>query len=139
MAADPQLTKVVNYLVSTEAKVALGTFGTAQRPWVNFSDVVKAGKFDLAAIDQIFTRNASNASYTTDRQSKDTLSKDLQTAKLSADYLAGCCRDYKMRTRSRIRMLVHGGNRASANGLGEGPLLKNTIGWLGRLVSEDKK
>lgn len=139
MAADPQLTAVVNYLVDAEAKVALGTFGAAQRPWVNFSTIVSAGKFDFAGIDKIFTRAASNNSYTTARQSKDTLSKDLQTAKLSADYLAGCCRDYKMRTRSRIRMLVHGGNRAAANGLGNGPLLKNTVQWLGRIASEDQK
>ena len=139
MGADPQLSKIVDYLVATEAQVALGTFGTAQRPWVNFSTIQKAGKFNFKAVDQIFSRTASNTSYTTDRQSKDTLSKDLQTAKLSGDYLAGCCRDYKMRTRSRIRMLVHGGNRAAANGLGEGPLMKNTIGWLGRIESEDAK
>jgi hypothetical protein len=61
----------------------------------------------------------------------------MQTAKLSADFLAGLERDYRMRTRSRVRMFVHGGNRASANGLAIGPLARNTD-WLSRKMTATK-
>jgi hypothetical protein len=139
MAIDPQFNKVVQYLVGAENGVASGTFGSGQRPWVNFSQVARVGKFDYKGIDDIFTRKALDDGYTAKRQDKGTLSKDIQTDKLSADYLAGCCRDYKMRTRSRIRMLIHGGNRAAANGTATGPLLMNSIEWLSRIANEDKK
>jgi hypothetical protein len=137
MGVDPQLQKIVSYLVSAEDKVAKGTFGAGQRPWVNFSDVKKAGKFDYAALHELFDRSASNDAYAKGTTDATTPGKDMQTAKLSADFLAGFERDYRMRTRSRIRMMVHGGNRAAANGLGNGPLRRNTD-WLARVLTASK-
>lgn len=139
MAIDPQLEKIVSYLVTTEDKVGQGTFGSGQRPWVNFSDIQKVGKFDSAGLAKLFTRQSSNDAYVKARSEKSATSGDLQTAKLASDYLAGMQRDYMMRTRSRIRTIVHAGNRAKANGMDQGPLRRNSIDWLSRIVTEGKK
>lgn len=134
MAIDPQFQKVVGYLVSAEAKIATGTFGSAQRPWLNFDEVQAAGKFDYAAVHKIFDRSSANDDYVKGASDASTPGVNMQTAKLSADFLAGLERDYRMRTRSRVRMLIHGGNRAAANGLTYGPLSKNTE-WLSRKMT----
>jgi hypothetical protein len=136
MAIDPRLELVVKYLISTQDKIGDGTFGTGQRPWLNFDTIGKVGQFDFAGVAALFTRNDSNDAYVSGRSEKKTRSMDLQSAKISADYLAGVQRDYLMRTRSRIRTVVHGGNRAKANGLPAGPIQRNTIDWLGRILAE---
>jgi hypothetical protein len=136
---EPQLEKVIKYLIATEGMVAKGIFGPEQRPWVNFDTVQVAGKFEFAKIHKLFDREASNKEYGTLRTKKGAKVKDLQTAKISADYLAGFERDYRMRTRSRIRLFVHGGNRAAGNGKEVGPLRRNTTDWLVRILGEEKK
>lgn len=137
MAISPQFQKVVKYLLEAEAKIARGTFGAGQRPWLNFVDVKVAGKFDYAAVHDIFDRKAANDDYIKGAEDASTPGVNMQTAKLSADYLAGFERDYRMRTRSRVRMLVHGGNRSAANGLPVGPLARNTD-WLTRKLTATK-
>lgn len=136
---EPQLEKVIQYLVTVEDQVAKGIFGLDQRPWINFDTVKVVGKFEFKEIHTLFDREASNKEYGTLRTKKDAKVKDLQTAKISADYLAGIERDWRMRMRSRIRLFVHGGNRAAGNGLTAGPLRRNSIDWLVRVMSEEKK
>lgn len=137
MAIDPQLNKIVDYMQKTEAVIAKGMFGAVGRPWLNFNEVQVVAQFDYAGIHQLFNRDAANNEYGTLAGQQDAKSRDLVTAKLSGDYLAGLERDYRMRTRSRIRSIVHCGNRAAANGMGEGPLRRNSIEWLGRVLAED--
>ena len=138
MGADPQLAKVVDYLVATEKKVADGTFGKARRPWLDFEDVEKAGKFDLEKQHKIFDRDASNTAYVKAHTEPDARLKEARTAKLSIDLLAGMDRDHKMRIRSRVRMMVHGGVRAKSLGDDKGPIRRNMIDWQTRILSEQK-
>lgn len=138
MPVDPQLEKVVGYLVATEEKIADGTFAKGRRPWLDFEPVKKAGKFDLAAQHEIFDRSASNDAYANARTQPDAKLKQAQTAKLSIDLLAGMERDHKMRIRSRVRMLVHGGVRATHHGDDAGPIRRNMIDWQSRILSEQK-
>lgn len=138
MAIDPQLEKVVQYMVKTENTISEKLRANGDRPWLDFEPVKSAGKFDFDAIHQIFSRKASNNEYVTKRQDDKSLAKDLQTAKLSADYLAGLERDHRARTRSRVRTFVHAGVVATAsNGNAQGPLRRNTLDWLGRILTED--
>ena len=139
MAIDPQFTKVVNYLKKVQGDVAGGVFGEGQRPWVNFDDVQVVGQFDLPGLMELFSRQASNNDYSNLRANKNSQIKELHTAKISADYLAGFQRDIGMRRRSRVRMLIHGANRSWANGLDTGPLQRNTTDWLSRMLSDDKE
>ncbi len=139
MAMDPQLETVIGYLVGFQERSANGAFGAEQRPWMDFKEVREAGKFDFAAVHEIFTRARSNDDYANVRSNPQGLGRELQTAKLSADYLAGFERDYRMLRRSRIRMIVHAGNRAAGNGNAGGPLQRNTIDWLGRINAEDAR
>lgn len=134
---DPQMSKIVNYLGGVESDIATGMFGATGRPWMNFAEVQVVGKFDYAGLHALFTRVGSNTEYADLRSQREAQSKNLQTAKLSGDYLAGLERDYRMRQRTRIRCIVHAGNRAMANSSSEGPLYRNSIGWLGRMLSED--
>lgn len=137
MAIDPQLNKIISYIQGVEIQISHGMFGAAGRPWMNFNTVQVVGQFDYAGIQQLFNRNAANNEYGTLAGQQDAKSRSLSTAKLSGDYLAGLERDYRARTRSRIRSIVHCGNRAAANGLSQGPLRRNSIEWLGRVLAED--
>lgn len=140
MAIDPQLEKVVQYLITTENTISTKLRANSDRPWVDFETVKRAGKFDFSALHQIFDRQASNNEYVSKRQNDKTQAKDLQTAKLSGDYLAALERDHRARTRSRIRTFVHGGVVATAsNGNAQGPLRRNTLDWLGRILTEDSE
>ncbi len=138
MAIDQQLEKVINYMVTTEKTISEKLRANSDRPWLDFEPVQKAGKFDFSKIHQIFTRQASNNEYVSKRQDDQALAKDIQTAKLSGDYLAALERDHRLRTRSRVRTFVHAGVvSASANGDAQGPLRRNTLDWLGRVLTED--
>lgn len=138
MAIDPQLEKVVQYMVKTENTISEKLRANSDRPWMDFEPVQRAGKFDFSAIHQIFTRQVSNNEYVSKRQNDKTLAKDIQTAKLSADYLAALERDHRARTRSRVRTFVHAGVVSTAsNGNAQGPLRRNTLDWLGRILAED--
>jgi len=140
MAIDPQMQKVVDYMVTTENSVAEKSRQNGDRPWMNFDKVAKAGKFEFEQVHKIFDRSASNDEYGRLRSQKQSESKDLQTAKLSSDFLAGCERDYRMRTRSRVRMLVHCAVTSAASfGNNEGGLRRNTVDWLGRVLADTRK
>jgi hypothetical protein len=137
MAIDKQMETVVQDMVSTEKAIAEACEKSGDRPWLNFENVQVVGKFDFSGVHDLFTRDQSNDDYARFRTQPDTKSKDIQTCKLSADFLASCERDYRMRTRSRVRMLVHGAVVSpQAMGDSEGPLRRNTLDWLGRILAE---
>lgn len=139
MAIDPQLERVVSYLVTAERQVAERMRSDCRRPWVNYATVQRAGKFDFSAQHQIFKRDGSNNDYISKRNNPDTEAKELQTAKLSGDYLAALERDYKARCRSRIRTLVHAEvTIPDSNGTNDGVIRKNTIDWFGRILTEEE-
>jgi hypothetical protein len=137
MAIDSQMETVVEDMISTQKAIAEACAANGDRPWFNFENVTVVGKFDFEGIHELFKRDNSNDDYARFRGQPDTKSKDIQTCKLSADFLAGCERDYRMRTRSRVRMLVHGTVVSpQAMGESEGPLRRNTLDWLGRILAE---
>jgi hypothetical protein len=138
MAIDPQLEKVVSSMAKAEAAIATKSAKGGDRPWLDFHDLTPAGKFDMKALHGLFDRKAANDAYAKLREGPETLSKDIQTIKLSADFLAGVERDYRMRQRSRVRMFVHGLARTAAHGNAAGPLTKHSIGWLSRALTDDK-
>ena len=128
MAADKQLATVVEYMVTQQAAVAAKSRQNGDRPWLDFSDIATVGKFDFAGLHELFTRDDSNDNYARYKTTAGTEAKDVHTAKLSADFLAGLERDHRMRMRSRIRMFVHAGIvTAGKNGLATGPLRSNPI------------
>jgi hypothetical protein len=135
---DPQMEKLVDYLVEREAKIAAAVTEGGERPWVDFKDIVEAGKFEYDKIHEIFNRNRSNDEYAVLRQDGKASNKDLATAKLSGDWLGSRELCQRARTRSRVRNIVHGMNRHAADGTDEGSLRRNTIQWLGRILGESK-
>jgi hypothetical protein len=135
---DANLTAVISYIEGAELKISDGIFNKGRRPWLDFADLDKVGKFDLPNLHKLFNRDQANKDVLDARDQPDTEAKEIQTAKLSIDILAGLERDHRMRTRSRIRMFVHGGLRASFYGDTAGPLQRNTVDWLGRIMTEQK-
>lgn len=125
-----QLQKVVKAVSKVAANNALYATGKGSRQWNNFSALVAAGKFDFTKTKSIFDRSGVNSDYTGARASAKTQAKDLQVSKLGGDILAGMERDYRMRTRSRIRCFVHTAARAKANGVANGPLTLSSVGFL---------
>lgn len=140
MAIDAQMQKIVKNMESVSQKISTASQKNGDRPWMNFTDVEKAGKFEFDKVHKLFDRTQSNTDYARLKTQKGAESKELQTSKLSGDFLAGCERDYRMRTRSRVRMFVHASVvLPEANTSPDGPLEQNTIGWLGRVLSESSK
>lgn len=137
MAIDAQMQKVVKDIMKMQAKVAQECRAQHKRPWLNFADVNEAGQFDFVAVHKIFTRKASNDEYVSLHADPKAKAKDLQTAKLSHDFLAQCERDYRARTRSRVRTMVHAAVMSTeSTSKPEGSLQRNTLDWMGRILTE---
>ena len=101
MAIDPQAEKVVGSMVETEDKDQNFVLeGSGRRKWLDFADVEEAGKFEFDKVHQIFSRDKSNDDYAQQRADQNAKGKNLQTAKLSGDFLAGCERDFRMMRQS---------------------------------------
>lgn len=140
MAIDPNFQKIVKNLMQQQDKVGTASVGDQKRPWLNFEDLLEAGKFEFEKVHKIFTRESSTSNYTQLRANPEAKGKELHTAKLSHDFLAQCERDYRMRTRSRVRTLVHAGaTLPKSNGSKAGALQRNAIDWLGRILTEESQ
>ena len=129
--------KVVYTIKSTSTAISSGSVALSGRPWLTFNDIKEGGKFDLATIREIFSRTDLDRTYAEAVGNVDTKEKTVHVLKLSADFLAGMERDYRMRQRSRIRMFTHAAAISKTNGLDTGPLVRNTNHWLQRINSED--
>ena len=136
MGIDPNFEMIVRQTQQQLENVGKGIRADGQRPWLDFKDLMVIGKFEYEKFHDLFDRSKGNEEYVQLRGQKDAQIKELQTAKISVDFLAGMERDFRMRHRSRIRSCIHAGNRASALGQDNGPLRKNTIDWLGSLTKE---
>ena len=136
---DQQFQKVIKSASTVEQRKSAAAQGQDIRPWLNFSDITQAGKFDFTALASIFTRANVNSTYVTDKTTSTTaLVKQVQGLKIAGDVLAGFERDTRMRNRSRIRSFAHTGARSKANGQTTGPLTVNSIGYLTRLLNEQE-
>jgi len=135
---DEQFQNVINYLIQQQKVSGAALLEGGARTWQDFVEVADVDRFDFAKQATIFSRAKANAQYES-LHAKDTgLAKEVQAVKQSADVLAGLERDFRMRTRTRIRMFIHSANRNYGNGLAKGPLKVNTIGYVTRLLGEDK-
>jgi hypothetical protein len=137
MSLDNTFEKLVDDIRTTQGEVADGVAGTSARPWMDFRSIKEFGKFEISLMRTVFSRTSIDTIYNQARSEASTLSKTLQAVKLMGDFLAGAERDWRMRQRSRVRMFVHGACIARANGTKSGPLQRNTIHWLTRVLSED--
>ena len=139
---DPQLEQsVVPYMIQTEKSISEKMKAGGDRPWLDFAEyegLTPAGKFEFDKLHENFNRRAATDDYASKRKVRDTQVKDIQTSKLSIDFLAGCERDWRMRTRSRVRLFVHA-EVAGPAGMGEntGPLRKNTVDWMANIMVEE--
>jgi hypothetical protein len=139
---DPQLEQsVVPYMIQTEKRISEKMKAGGDRPWLDFADykgLTPAGKFDFAKLHENFNRKSATDDYASKRKQRDAQVKDIQTSKLSIDFLSGCERDWRMRTRSRVRMFVHAEvTSPAALGDSAGPLRKNTIDWMSNIMVEE--
>lgn len=135
MTMDPNFTTVIQSAQTQCEKIAEGMFVQGDRPWMDFSDLQVVGKFDFEAVHALFNRDKANEEYVKIRQDTSDKAKayDVQTAKLSVEYLATLERDFRMRHRSRIRNFVHAGVRMQAKGNDAGPLRVQALEWMSGL------
>jgi len=131
------LEKVVYTMKLTSTAISKGSVALSGRPWLTFNAIKEGGKFDLSAIREIFSRTELDTAYAEAVGNVEAKEKTVHALKLSADFLAGMERDYRMRQRSRIRMFTHAAAITKTNGLDTGPLIRNTNHWLQRINSED--
>lgn len=135
---DEQFQMVIDYLIKQQKASGNALLNGGARTWQDFVEVEDVDRFDFKEQAKIFSRSAANNQYETLHANGTGLVKEVQAVKQSSDVLAGLERDYRMRTRTRVRMFVHSANRNSGNGLAHGPLKVNTIGYIGSILGEDK-
>jgi len=135
---DEQTQKVIEYLVQNQKLVGEAMAAGGPRPWQDFFEVFDVDRFNFEGMAQVFSREAANARYEA-LFVNDGLAKEVQALKHCADILAAFERDHRMRTRTRVRMFVHGASRNAGHGLPNGPLKRNSIGYVTRVLGEDKK
>ena len=133
MAVNEKVEALIQELRDTSDGAWKGMVAEDLRPWFNFSGIEEAGKFDIDTLRQIFDRNKLNDDYLKVRQEDEPKAKDVWVAKIQGDLLAGFQRDHFMRTRSRVRLMMHGAARHKSNGQEEGPLTVNTVNLINRL------
>ena len=136
MTLDPNMEKIVDKMQEQCETAGNGMFGDADRKWFDFRDLTKVGKFEFEKIHTLFSRDKSNEEYLKLRKNAQAKMGDLQTAKISAEYLSALERDFRMRHRSRIRNFVHAGIRMYAKGQDAGPLRKQALDWLPPIQKE---
>lgn len=140
MPVDPNFEKIVRATQTFAEKAGAGTRNDGQqRPWMNYKAQGGAGKFDFEAVHKVFDRKAGNDFYVKARSEGTAKGKDIHLPKISVDFLAGMERDFRMRTRSRVRMFIHTAARVSANGQDNGPLRRNTVDWTTAIFKEEAK
>jgi hypothetical protein len=137
MKLDSTYAALVDAMRTAQGDAHDGVAGTGARPWMDFRSIALFGKFEISAMRAVFSRSGIDAAYNQERSNADAVAKDTQALKIMGDFLAGADRDWRMRQRSRVRMFVHGACVARANGTKSGPLQRNAIHWLSRILSED--
>ena len=138
MTCDPNLSRIIDSMQAQCESIYKGMFVSGDRPWMDFRDLEIVGKFEFDKVHELFNRDKANEEYLKLRQASAGKAKifEVQTAKLSVEYLATLERDYRMRHRSRIRNFVHAGVRMKAKSLDSGPLRVQALNWLDSLQKE---
>ena len=136
MAKVPAKTQTVIAAIAAVAAANATAVSTGQpRQWLNYKAAGGGGKFDFPTLVTVFSRIGVNTDYV-GYAAVSSMAKDIQVTKLGGDVLAGLERDYRLRTRSRIRSIIHTAVRAKVNGLPAGPLTLSTIGFLSRIAGD---
>lgn len=135
MAISKQFEKVVKDLMAFRGKVGL-MVENFDRPWMDFAALGMEGNFDFESLQDVFDITDAENDYAKSRQDGG-LTKNMQTAKLSADWVAQFGRDFRYRKRSRIRRFVHAALRAQGDKEANGPLCLHSQGWMQRLLGGD--
>jgi len=139
VAIDKDFENFIEKLITAQADVADRAANGAQRRWLDFKEIKEAGQFDEAALKAVFSRQGLNDTFGTLLSEDSRQVKEFQTVKLANDFMAGMERDHAARVRSRIAMFMHGTSRARSNGQDMGPLRRNTLDFMVRLLDEDDK
>jgi len=141
---DPNLEPIVVEIRLTEEANGEALRSAGGRTWLDwtgvegFSGDKAVGRFDYERLHELFDRSAANKDYLVQRADINAQTMNVQTSKLSVDFLAACERDWRMRTRSRVRMFAHAAARHRAHGLPAGPLTVHSVGWLSVQLKEQK-
>ena len=139
MPIDKGYEDLIKSLIAAQAQIGQATADGGQRPWLDFKDQLEeeTETFTAETIRKIFSRQACNDTFGVLKTQDGAQTKAFQSCKLQNDFLAGMERDQGMRHRPRVRCLMHASGRAAANGLAGGPLRRNALDFLIRLLGED--
>lgn len=133
MAIDPQVDALLKEIRTTMDGAWEGMIAEKLRPWLNFAGVAAVGKFNFEDFFLLFDREKLSADYLKVRQGEEPKSKDIWIPKISSDLVAGFQRDQLMRTRSRVRFMMHAASRHKADGQEDGAFTVNTITLISRI------
>jgi len=146
---DKKFEKLIEGVVKVEKKKADAAHQQSEpKPWMNFaSDDIPADqrpseKKEKELEDNTFDRTEANSAYMSARADKEAKSQDAALPKLTGDFFGACVRDKRMQWRSRIRQMAHSFSADAGNGENTGPLRRNTIDYLQRIIlkaREEKK
>lgn len=146
---DKKFEKLIEGVVKVEKKKADAAHQQGEpKPWMNFaSDDIPADqrpgeKKEKELEDNTFDRTQANEKYMEARGNEDAKSQDAALAKIAGDFFGACVRDKRVQWRSRIRQMAHSFAADAGNGENTGPLRRNTIDYLQRIIlkaREEKK
>lgn len=130
--------QLANHLQSHQREVARTEGGGVykSRPWLDFHQIQKIGQFDLKGLNTLFDRAPVNEKYIVNLENGNSKAKAFQPDKIGNDFVAGVRRDTGLRRTSRIRSFVQAQVIAKSNGEMTGPLRRNTVDWMARLIGE---
>jgi hypothetical protein len=126
--------ELIKYLMTQSGKLGKGTHNKEQRPWLDLQELSggPVGNFDVDGLYKKMDREDANSAYVAARKDPNAVEHQIIVPKLAENFMAGCLRDFvDCRKRSRVRMMVHTGNRLRVDDQGvKSPLHIHTIGFL---------
>lgn len=138
MPIDPNLETIIKEARLFSAVAWQGTVGTELRPWLDFGGT-DVEKFDFEKLFELFERKKSNDDYLKERTSDNPKAKGVWVPKMCSDLLSGFQRDQVLRTRSRIRYMMHSALRERTNGQDSGGLTVHTTALMARIEAAEEK
>jgi hypothetical protein len=105
----------------------------SQVPWFKLANGSAIDGFDHKAIMELFNRDGTAKAYS-DSLTPDSSYRHTQAAKVQGDILSAFERDFRMRTRSRIRMMAHAVSRMKTHSLPKGPIVGGVLKYVQLLL-----
>ena len=102
-------------------------------PWFKLGDNAILDGFDYDQIATAFSRNGTSKAYANELVPNGSY-RNAQAAKVQGDVLSAFERDWRMRARSRVRMLAHAASRSRTHGLAAGPIQGNILQYVRLLI-----